>query len=105
MLYCPANITSAVVWYDGGFSPCFIDTVTAIILGVYMLFFGTGELYFYWQYGTPIESCLLRPRPKLYVVQLCCNVLLTVVPFVWLGLRFWQHSQFYGFSIFYNAVG
>jgi hypothetical protein len=105
MLYCPPNVTFSVVWYEGGFSPCFIDTLTGIILGFYMLIFGTGELYFYWRYGTPIESSLLRPRPILYMVQIAANVLLMLAPFVWLALRIWQRTHFYGFSIFYNVIG
>jgi len=31
--------------------------------------------------------------------------LLTLVPFVWLALRVWQHTQFNGYSIFYNVMG
>lgn len=104
MLYCPPNITFLTIWYQRAFSLCFVDTVSVVVLTALMVTFGTAELLMYRRYGSRLDDAWLRPVPKLYIMQICCNVVLISCPFVWFGLRYWVNEAFYGYTIVYNIL-
>lgn len=88
MDYCDPNVTLFTVWYDHGFSHCFLDTIASGVLLLYMFTFGLGELFMYKRHGTPIDirlkrrNCLLRFQIFLHYVRI-------LSPVLWLVL----HSQ------------
>lgn len=66
--YCPPNITFTDIWVKHGMSKCFMDTVSTSIISLYLLIFGTIQLWMYRKYGTETNASLL-PKSKLYIVQ------------------------------------
>ena len=56
MLYCPPNVTLSDVWVNHGFSICFFDTVTASVVGGFILIFGLVQLRLYKRYATRLEN-------------------------------------------------
>lgn len=69
MLYCPPNITITTLWVDDGISECFLSTLSVTITGVFIILFGSIQLYMYHKYGTPVEIDFL-PNSPLYYLQL-----------------------------------
>ncbi|XP_026671696.1 ATP-binding cassette sub-family B member 6, mitochondrial [Ceratina calcarata] len=67
MTYCPPNISLADIWVDHGMSKCFMDTVSTAVISLYLLIYGTIQLWIYRKYGT--DTPVLLPRSKLYIVQ------------------------------------
>lgn len=45
--YCPPNVTLGEIWVDHGISQCFMETVSAIIIGGFLLVFGTMQIIMY----------------------------------------------------------
>lgn len=68
MSYCPPNITFTEIWVNHGMSKCFMDTVSTAVISLYLLTFGTIQLWMYRKYGTESNEALL-PKSKLYIVQ------------------------------------
>jgi ATP-binding cassette subfamily B (MDR/TAP) protein 6 len=68
MTYCPPNITFIEIWIDHGLSKCFMDTISSSIITLYLLIFGSIQLWMYRRYGTQIDFGTLH-RSKLYVIQ------------------------------------
>lgn len=68
MTYCPPNITFDEIWVDHGMSKCFMDTISVTMISLYLLIFGTIQLWMYKKYGTETEEALLS-KNKLYSVQ------------------------------------
>ncbi|KZC11789.1 ATP-binding cassette sub-family B member 6, mitochondrial [Dufourea novaeangliae] len=68
MTYCPPNITFNGIWVEHGISKCFMDTITTTVISLYLLTFGTLQLWMYNKYGTEV-SALLLPKNKLYTLQ------------------------------------
>ncbi|XP_071650610.1 ATP-binding cassette sub-family B member 6 [Temnothorax longispinosus] len=68
MRYCPPNITFDDIWIDHGVSKCFMDTVSTSIISLYLIIFGSAQLWIYRKYGTETEESIL-PRSKLYNLQ------------------------------------
>lgn len=66
--YCPPNITFTDIWVQHGMSKCFMDTVSTSIISLYLLIFGTIQLWIYRKYGTETNAVLL-PKSKLYIGQ------------------------------------
>nr|XP_012152493.1 PREDICTED: ATP-binding cassette sub-family B member 6, mitochondrial isoform X2 [Megachile rotundata] len=66
--YCPPNITFTDIWVKHGMSKCFMDTVSTSIISLYLLIFGSIQLWMYRKYGTETNASLL-PKSKLYIVQ------------------------------------
>lgn len=78
MRYCPPNITLDEVWVDHGMSKCFMDTVSTAIISLYLIIFGSIQLWMYRKYGTENNEIIL-PKSRLYNVQ---KFLLYFVPFL-----------------------
>lgn len=47
MEYCPPNITLEEIWIDHGISQCFMETVTATLIGGFLLVFGITQIVMY----------------------------------------------------------
>ncbi|XP_011705031.1 PREDICTED: ATP-binding cassette sub-family B member 6, mitochondrial [Wasmannia auropunctata] len=67
MRYCPPNITFSDIWIDHGVSKCFMDTICISIISLYLIIFGSVQLWIYRKYATETENTL--PRSKLYNLQ------------------------------------
>nr|XP_033335855.1 ATP-binding cassette sub-family B member 6, mitochondrial [Megalopta genalis] len=76
MTYCPPNITFTEIWVNHGMSKCFMDTINTVAISLYLLIFGTIQLWMYRKYGTENSASSL-PKNKLYILQ---KVLLYFVP-------------------------
>lgn len=50
MRYCPPNVTLGEVWVDHGISQCFMETVSAIIIGGFLMVFGAIQIVMYKRY-------------------------------------------------------
>lgn len=68
MKYCPPNITFNDIWIDHGVSKCFMDTISISIISLYLIIFGSIQLWIYHKYGTETDESTL-PRSKLYNLQ------------------------------------
>lgn len=66
--YCPPNITLSDIWIDHGVSKCFMDTISTSIISLYLIIFGSIQLWIYRKYGTETDENTL-PRSKLYNLQ------------------------------------
>ncbi|KAL7297876.1 hypothetical protein TKK_0008899 [Trichogramma kaykai] len=75
--YCPPNVTFDQIWVNGT-SKCFMDTISTAIISMYLLIFGSIQLWMYNRYGTEVDRRTL-PRSKLY---LCQKLLLFFMPFI-----------------------
>lgn len=76
MTYCPLNTTFTEIWVEHGVSKCFMDTISTVVISLYLLIFGTIQLWMYRKYGTETGAASLS-KNKLYVMQ---KVLLYFVP-------------------------
>lgn len=68
MRYCPPNITFNDIWINHGVSKCFMDTVCTTIISLYLIIFGSVQLWIYRKYGTETDESTL-PRSNLYNLQ------------------------------------
>lgn len=50
MEYCPPNVTISEIWVDHGISQCFMETVSAAIIGGFLLVFGIIQVVMYKRY-------------------------------------------------------
>ena len=78
MSFCPPNITFNKIWVNHGMSKCFMDTVSTSIIALYLLIFGSTQLWMYRRYGTEIDFRSL-PRSGLYKFQ---KFVLFFIPFL-----------------------
>ncbi|XP_054265691.1 ATP-binding cassette sub-family B member 6-like [Macrosteles quadrilineatus] len=105
MLYCPPNITITTLWVDNGISECFMATQTAVLTGIFIIFFGSIQLWMYRKYGTPVSMDLL-PSSPLYYFQifitfvLCALALLRFI----LQVILFKPGVIYGYMIVWTSV-
>lgn len=78
MRYCPPNITFNEIWVEHGMSKCFMDTISTTAISLYLIIFGSLQLWMYHKYGTEADASIL-PRSKLYNLQ---KFILYFVPFL-----------------------
>lgn len=98
--YCPTNVSMSVVWSNHGISQCFLDTVSAAVIGGFLLVFGTIQLLMYRRYGTENSPAQIG-RSRMYNLQVFLLALLpvlAVVRFVLEGFVF-EGARVYGFMI------
>lgn len=81
-------------------SRCFMDTLVVGILSLYILIFGTIQLWMYHKYGTEIHSHAL-PKSKLYNIQ---KFMLYFVPTlcgvrIVLQLTLFDNPTIYGYMV------
>lgn len=79
--FCENNTSIFDAWENHGFTHCFMDSVSAIILFFLSVILGASEIAMYWRFGTHVASALRRTS-KLYILHLTfCNILV-VLPLV-----------------------
>lgn len=76
MSYCPQNVTFGEIWVAHGISKCFTDTIITSILTIYLLAFGSAQLWIYRKYGTQVNPHTI-PKSKLYNLQ---KIFLYIIP-------------------------
>lgn len=103
--FCEFNNTIRTVWYKNGLSYCFYDFITSICLIVYASMFGFIHVYKYRKRGTYVDA-QLKPKSKLFTMQLSMHFLFALWPFVELALyaskvlsNDEEEKQFYGRSL------
>lgn len=69
MLYCPPNVTITTLWINHGMSECLMATQSSLIIGAFLLIFGTAQLWMYFKYASPVTLQLL-PSSPLYHLQM-----------------------------------
>lgn len=99
MTYCPPNITFTNIWVNHGVSQCFMDTVSSSLIALYLLLFGSIQLWMYRRYGT--EIAFHPPKSWLYTLQ---KVLLFFVPILSIARIILQGTvlndkQIYGYMV------
>ncbi|XP_057320450.1 ATP-binding cassette sub-family B member 6 [Microplitis mediator] len=97
--FCPPNVTFSEIWVTHGMSKCFLDTVTIAVVSLYLLIFGTLQLWIYWKYGTPRNHLL--PRSKLYNLQKLFLYLVPLLSFTRIILQatILDDKKVYGYMI------
>ncbi|XP_011496749.1 PREDICTED: ATP-binding cassette sub-family B member 6, mitochondrial [Ceratosolen solmsi marchali] len=105
MTYCPLNVTFDEIWINHGLSKCFMDTISSSIIALYLLIFGTIQLWMYQRYGTEIDFRTL-PRSKLYILQ---KLFLYIIPLlsllrIILQATILDDKQVYGYMILTTSV-
>lgn len=101
MTYCPPNVTIGQVWLDHGWSPCFLDTVSVFAISVFLLIFGSAQLYVYRRYATRNETATAT---RLYRLQVALHALipaLELVRFMLLATSAYdaRHHPIFGYQI------
>uniref|UniRef100_A0A915IFN0 Tyrosine-protein phosphatase domain-containing protein n=1 Tax=Romanomermis culicivorax TaxID=13658 RepID=A0A915IFN0_ROMCU len=60
----------------------------------------SAELHMYRIYGSKIQSAWLRPRPKLWILQIFCTSTLICLPLILCLFKFWINDGiFYGYTL------
>jgi ATP-binding cassette, subfamily B (MDR/TAP), member 6 len=106
MKYCPPNVTLDEFWLDHGVSPCLMDTVLSPVVGGFVLFFGSIQLWMYKKYATPV-SVVSRGTSKLFILQQFCLLLLPLLYASRLGLQiFYFHNDhpIYGHEVLSTSL-
>ncbi|KAL1123651.1 hypothetical protein AAG570_002727 [Ranatra chinensis] len=106
MGYCPQNISIYTVWVDHGISECFIDTLSAVVIGAYLLLFGSAQLWMYAKYGSPHHMTVQRRDRFLFAVQLFLTFLLAILPVVGFLVNVYMknHGAVYGYMILHAVL-
>ncbi|XP_045448381.1 ATP-binding cassette sub-family B member 6 [Melitaea cinxia] len=76
MEYCPPNVTLSEIWIDHGISQCFMETVSAAIIGGFLLVFGIIQVVMYKRYATEVVDVR---SSKLFYVQLFFTLFVPVL--------------------------
>lgn len=76
--FCPPNVTFFEIWINHGMSKCFVDTISVTIISLYLLIFGSIQLWMYRKYGTDFNPDFI-PKSKLYNLQKICLYLVPIL--------------------------
>ncbi|CAK1580313.1 unnamed protein product [Parnassius mnemosyne] len=98
MEYCPPNVTLTEIWVDHGISQCFMETVSAIFIGGFLLVFGLFQIVMYKRYATEVVDVR---SSKWFAVQLFFTLfvpILAVIRFLLQALVF-KGGHIYGYMI------
>ncbi|XP_018309483.1 ATP-binding cassette sub-family B member 6, mitochondrial [Mycetomoellerius zeteki] len=100
MRYCPPNITFNDIWIDHGMSKCFMDTICTSIIFLYLIIFGSIQLWIYRKYGTETDENTL-PRSKLYKLQKFVLYLVPILSIIRITLQatVLDDGKVYGYMI------
>nr|XP_032517098.1 ATP-binding cassette sub-family B member 6, mitochondrial [Danaus plexippus plexippus] len=100
MEYCPPNITLEEIWIDHGISQCFMETVTATLIGGFLLVFGITQIVMYKRYATEITDVR---SSKLFVVQLFFTLFVPVLAIIRFLLQafVFKGGHIYGYMVRY----
>lgn len=98
MKYCPPNVTLGEIWVDHGISQCFMETVSAVFIGGFLLVLGTTQIVIYKRHATEVMDVR---SSKLFGVQMFFTLLvpaLAVIRFLLQALLF-KSGCVYGYMI------
>lgn len=79
--FCENNTSIFHAWENHGFTHCFMDSVSAIVLFFLSIVLGIAEIVMYWRYGTRV-ALQLRRTTKLYVLQMTFSYILVILPLI-----------------------
>lgn len=98
--FCPPNITLSEIWVNHGTSKCFMDTVGTSFISLYLLIFGTIQLWIYKKYSTENDPNSI-PKSKLYNTQKFVLYFLPVLSIVRLILQatVFDDKTIYGYMV------
>lgn len=100
MTYCPPNVRFDQIWYNHGLSKCFMDTVSTIVITLYMFIFGTAQLLMYRRYGTEVNLSTL-PKSNLYNLQRFLHIFIVLQCILRIVLQgtILDNNQIYGYMV------
>ncbi|KAL4715897.1 hypothetical protein ACJJTC_013197 [Scirpophaga incertulas] len=96
--YCPPNVTLGEIWVDHGISQCFMETVSAALIGGFLMVFGCTQVVMYKRYA--IEVTDIRSS-RLFGVQIFFTLfipILAVIRFL-LQIFVFKGGHLYGYMI------
>ncbi|XP_014367210.2 ATP-binding cassette sub-family B member 6 isoform X1 [Papilio machaon] len=98
MEYCPPNVTLSEIWVDHGISQCFMETVSAVFIGGFLLAFGTFQIVMYKRYAMEVVD--IRPS-KWFAVQLFFTLFIPVLAVIRFLLQafVFKGGHIYGYMI------
>ncbi|KAL0883110.1 hypothetical protein ABMA27_016570 [Loxostege sticticalis] len=98
MGYCPPNVTLGEVWVDHGISQCFMETVSAIIIGGFLMVFGAIQIVMYKRYATEVVDVR---SSRLFGVQLFFTLFIPVLAVIRFLLQsfVFKGGHIYGYMI------
>lgn len=98
MEYCPPNVTLSEIWVDHGISQCFMETVSAAIIGGFLLVFGIIQVVMYKRYATEVVDVR---SSKLFYVQLFFTLFVPVLAVIRFHLQafVFKGGHIYGYMI------
>lgn len=76
-MFCP-NGSLIDVWVNDKTSECFLDTMVAGTLAVFMILFGTAQCSVYRKYSTPLSRAAI-PQSRLYYVQMIITFIIPLL--------------------------
>lgn len=97
--FCPPNVSLTTIWIDGGWSHCFLDTVSSATITGFLLVFGTIQLAIYHKYAIPNED--VRPS-RWFVLQIFLHVfvpVLAVIRFLLQAIAYNATPIIYGYMV------
>lgn len=99
MQYCSPNSSMSELWINHGISECFMDTLSALVIGGFLLIFGSIQLYMYHKYATAIQDAVVKS--KLYNFQIFLSIFvpcLAITRFVF-QVSYFNHGHVYGYMV------
>ncbi|CAB3222009.1 unnamed protein product [Arctia plantaginis] len=96
--YCPPNVTLGEVWVDHGISQCFMETVSAVFIGGFLLVFGLMQIVMYKRYSMEVEDVR---SSRLFGVQLFFTLFVPVLAVIRFFLQafVFKGGHVYGYMI------
>jgi len=98
-MFCP-NGSLVDVWVEDKTSECFLDTMVAGTLAVFMILFGTAQCSVYRKYSTPLSQAAI-PQSRLYYIQMIITFLIPLLAVVkfFIDIYIIQNNVVYGYQV------
>ncbi|XP_049873404.1 ATP-binding cassette sub-family B member 6 [Pectinophora gossypiella] len=98
MEYCPPNVTLGEVWVDHGISQCFMETISAVFIGGFLIAFGFMQIVMYKRYATEVMDVR---SSRLFTVQLLFTLFVPVLAVIRFMLQafVFKGGHIYGYMI------
>lgn len=100
-MFCPPNVTMSHFWIDGGFTQCFMDTITSSVCCGFLLIFGTVQLFMYRKYATRLNQANIVKVNCLYGLQIFLIIFYPVLQWIRFLINgtIYKDSHFYGYMV------
>lgn len=98
-MFCP-NGSFIDQWVNDKMSECFVETIVAGVLAMFMMLFGAAQCSMYRKYSTPLSQAAI-PQSKLYYVQMIITFLipLLAVAKFFVDIYIFQMGIVYGYQV------